>query len=131
MVHEAQVLNRESLRVWLRVDGKLGEGEDARLLPAVDFLLDCGGPQKIWAFRSGVAFFWGRHVHVWTADIVFSAVLALREVFITADVSTLAGITTFARLGMAVCVLVSLYKNRNVHHIPPSGRAATGSSHCE
>lgn len=77
VVHEAQVLNREGLWVWLRVDGKLGEGEDPRLLPAVDFILDCGGPQKIWPFRSRHAFFWGRHVHVRTADIVFSAVLTV------------------------------------------------------
>lgn len=33
-------------------------------------------------------------------------IIPLREVFITADVSTLARITAFARLGMTMCVSV-------------------------
>lgn len=67
----------------------------------VDGNLDLGRPHEIRLVRCRRAVFGQRHVIVRTPDLVLCAVPALREVLIASDVSTLASITSLARLGVA------------------------------
>ena len=107
------------------------EREDAGLLPLHDGNLDLRRPHEIGLIRSGGAVWVGAlNIVVRAADLVLGAVTAvsvskrsqdgclqrhspLWEALVAANVSTLAGFATFARLG-----------------VTPAGRTTTWASHC-
>jgi hypothetical protein len=90
------------MRHGRRVNSKARERENACSLPLSNRGLDLGRPHKVRLVGSGRALRIGNlHVVIRTSDLVLSTVAALREVFITANVSAFAGITALAGLGMA------------------------------
>lgn len=99
MVNQAQLLGTVTLRVGRRVDIQARDWKHARLLPVIDDCLYFRAPHEIRrAIGTSVL---DRNVVVGAPDLVLGAVLALREVLVTSDVSLLASFTTFARLGVA------------------------------
>lgn len=99
VVDQPQLLEAVVLRSWRGVDVQVRKGEQARLAPLVDGGLDVGIPHQIGrAVRPGLL---DRNVVVGASNLVFGAVLALREALITADVPLLARLAALAGLGVA------------------------------
>jgi len=101
MMDESQVLNWVKLRVGCREDLQVGERKHPSPLPLFDGGFNLRRPHEIGLVGSGSPVIGLRNVIVRAADLMLGAVSALREVFVTTDVSTLAGITAFAGLGVA------------------------------
>lgn len=100
MVDQAQLLRVIALWVGRRVDIQAGNGEHARLLPMIDNGLDLWGPHEIrWAVGTCIL---NWDVVVGASNLVLCAILALRKILITPNVPLLAGLTTLARLGVAI-----------------------------
>jgi hypothetical protein len=150
MVNEAQVLEREELRRggWIKV--QVWEREAPSALPAFDLGLDLRSPKQVCFLGGGSTVLLRRHIHVWAAAVVLRAVsaggkvslvlvhscghiidLPLGEILVATNVSTLAGLTTFARLGVTAAELVTVVWSGGctVCYIPPPGRSTTWASH--
>jgi hypothetical protein len=76
MMNEAEIFEREELRIWSWKDVKIWEGEASSLLPALNFCLDLGSPQQVCFLRGGSSLLLDRHIHIWASAIVFGAVSA-------------------------------------------------------
>jgi hypothetical protein len=114
MVNEPQLLVRVVDRGQREVEVRGGEREDPSSLPLGDGRLVLRIPHQIGLVGSGGAVgICHLHVIVRATDLVLGAVSALGKVLVASDVSTLAGIASFAGLGMA-----------------PARRTAAWTSHC-
>jgi hypothetical protein len=150
MVDEAEVLQREELRRRRWVEVQVRERKAPSALPAFDLSLDLRGPKQIRLLRSGSTVLLRRHVHIRATAVVLRAVsaggkvslvlvhscghivnLPLGEILVATNVSTLAGLTTFARLGVTAAELVTVVWSGGctVCYIPPPGRSTTWASH--
>jgi hypothetical protein len=102
MIDQTEILDRVQMRHGGRVYSKAGEWKDACSLPFSNGSFDLRCPHQVGLVGSGGAFrIRNLHVIVRASNLVLSTVAALREVFITTNVSALAGITALARLGVA------------------------------
>jgi hypothetical protein len=102
VVDQTKILDRVQMRHGRRVYSKAGEREDACSLPFSNSSFDLRCPHQVGLVGSGGAFRIGNlHIIIGASNLVLSTVAALREVFVTTNVSALAGITALARLGVA------------------------------
>jgi hypothetical protein len=102
VIDQTEILDRVQMGHGRRVDSKAGERKDACSLPFSNGGFDLGCPHQVGLVGSGRAFRIGNlHIVVRAPNLVLSAVAALREVFITTNVSAFAGVTALARLGVA------------------------------
>jgi hypothetical protein len=103
MVDQSKIGRRKSTPLWLRIHLQIWKGKFPRLSPEFNGSLNLWRPEEVGLLR-GLWRFWhhgSRTVHVVATNLVFGAVAALWEVFITTDVSLLARLATLSGLGMA------------------------------
>lgn len=112
VVNQPEILNRQILRCRRRKDIEAGERKVSSLLPLMNGCLNLRRPHEVWLIRSGRPIIRHRNVVVRASDLVLGTVATLGEVFIAANVATLACVTPLTRLGVA-----------------PSGRTTTGTGH--
>jgi hypothetical protein len=132
MMNQPQLLDLEVLRCRCRIDVEAGEGKHPGALPLVNGGFDLRSPEKIRLLRGPCAVVGNSDIVVRATDLVLCAVAAeqmseartgtkmrhgtvpLGEVLIASDMTTFAGITALAGLGVA-----------------PPRRTTTGTSHCK
>lgn len=99
VVDQSQLFEAVVLWSWRGVDVQVGEGEQARLSPLIDGRLDLGVPHQV--RRAIGPRLLDRNVIIGASDLVLGTVLALRKTLVTANVTLLASLATFAGLGVA------------------------------
>ena len=114
VMDQAKILERVRVGIWRRVYAHLGEGKHASRLPVGNSGLNLRRPHEVRLVgRASTIRVRCRDIIVWASDLVLGAVAALGEVFIAANMTTLARLTALAGLGVAA-----------------TRRTTTGTGHC-